>query len=80
MRIDGCHIDHDCDAVCSTGDTKTMVGTSNQPVCVLSPVLKEMWLIYYTALTEKIVGNILPVVRHLSPAPSREKLENKELN
>ena len=49
-------------------------------VCVLSPVLKEMWLIYYTDLTEKIVGNILPVVGHLSPAPSREELKNKQLN
>ena len=49
-------------------------------VCVLSPVLKEMWLIYYTDLTEKIVGNILLVVRHLSPAPSRGELENKELS
>ena len=29
-RIGGCYIDHGCDAVCSTGETKTMVGTSNQ--------------------------------------------------
>ena len=29
-RIDGCHIDHGCDAVCSTGETKKMAGTSKQ--------------------------------------------------
>ena len=41
MRIDGCHIGHDCDAVCSTGDTKTVAGTSNQPGLCTEPSIER---------------------------------------
>ena len=48
MRIDGCHINHDCDAVCSTADTKTMAGTSNQPgLCSESSIERNVAHLLY---------------------------------
>ena len=48
MRIDGCHINHDCDAVCSTADTKTMAGTSNQPgLCTESSIERNVAHLLY---------------------------------
>ena len=48
MCIDGCHINHDCDAVCSMGDTKTMAGTSNQPgLCTESSIERNVAHLLY---------------------------------
>ena len=57
-----------------------MAGTSNQPGLCTEPSIERNVAHLLYNLTEKIVGNILLVVRHLSPAPSRGELENKELN
>ena len=78
--IDGCHVDHGCDAVCSMGKTKTMVGTSNQlSLCTESSIGRNVAHLLYGFDTENPWKHFTGGQAPLSSSVERGT-KNKELN
>ena len=83
-RIDGCQIDHGCEAVCSTGETKKIAGTSNQlSLCTESSIGRNVAHLLYGFDTENpwkhFIGGQAPLSSSVERGTKKQRTKLKKI-